>query len=394
MDKAWEKYSLGDIIRLERRPVKIDNEQEYAEIGIFSFGRGIFHKQPRTGFEVGNKDLFLIKQGDFILQITFSWEGAVGLASEYEDGMYGSVRFPTFRVDEQKCYPPFLLNYFRTNDGRNQLIKISPGSAGRNRVLSLKRIPEVVVPLPPLDEQRRIVARIEALAARVNQALELRRQAMEEVQIFWKSSLNDKFQSKSKSLFTLEDVCAAIIDNLHSTPKYDGNNYPCVRSQDIGWGTVNYATALRVSDEEFNQRTSRGEPQTGDIIFVREGDVGRCAIVDGSQRFCLGQRVMMLRPNPIIVIAKYLMYQLISPPILEEQLRESMTGTTSRHLNIGKFRQIKFVIPPLDEQRRIVAYLDDLQSRVDALRRLQAESQRELEALLPSILDRAFKGEL
>jgi type I restriction enzyme S subunit len=100
MRKAWPLVSLDELLRLERRPVKIVPEGQYTEIGIYCFGRGIFHKSPRSGFEVGNKDLFLIKEGDFILQVTFAWEGAVGLASSAEDGMYGSTRFPTFRVNK------------------------------------------------------------------------------------------------------------------------------------------------------------------------------------------------------------------------------------------------------------------------------------------------------
>ena len=87
---------LDRLLRLERRPVSVIADSQYAEIGIYSFGRGIFHKAPRSGLEVGNKELFLIKEGDFILQVTFAWEGAVGLASANEDGMYGSTRFPTF----------------------------------------------------------------------------------------------------------------------------------------------------------------------------------------------------------------------------------------------------------------------------------------------------------
>ena len=69
MANNWKSYSLGDIATLERRLVKLDPDKEYAEIGIYSFGRGIFHKMPRTGFEVGNKKLHLIQEGDFILQI-------------------------------------------------------------------------------------------------------------------------------------------------------------------------------------------------------------------------------------------------------------------------------------------------------------------------------------
>src|SRR5437879_4161971 len=180
--KPWRTVSLGELIRLERRPVKVEPEDLYQEIGIYCFGRGIFHKTPRTGFEVGDKDLFLMKEGDFILQVTFAWEGAIAIVSATEDGMYGSTRYPTFRVDENRCVPQFLLNYFKTEEGLQQLVKICPGSAGRNRVLSIKRIPEVLVPLPGLAEQRRIVARIEELATKIQEARDLRQQAAEEAQ--------------------------------------------------------------------------------------------------------------------------------------------------------------------------------------------------------------------
>jgi type I restriction enzyme S subunit len=78
--------SLGKILKLERRPVEIVPDKKYAEIGIYCFGKGIFHKEPRSGLEVGDKKLFQIKEGDLILQVTFAWEGAVGLASKKEDG--------------------------------------------------------------------------------------------------------------------------------------------------------------------------------------------------------------------------------------------------------------------------------------------------------------------
>src|SRR5437016_748988 len=180
MTRTWPKVSLGELLQLERRPVKVEPEKLYQEIGIYCFGRGIFHKTPRTGFEVGDKNLFLVKEGDFILQITFAWEGAVAIVSPAEDGMYGSTRYPTFRVDESRCVPQFLLNYFKTEEGLQHLVKICPGSAGRNRVLSIKRIPEVFVPLPPLAEQRRVVARIEELAAQIHEARTLRHCAAEE----------------------------------------------------------------------------------------------------------------------------------------------------------------------------------------------------------------------
>jgi type I restriction enzyme S subunit len=60
----------------------------------------------------------------------------------------------------------------------------------------------------------------------------------------------------------------------------------------------------------------------------------------------------------------------------------------------GLLNSIPIPVPPLEEQRRLVAYLDGLQAQVSALRAVQAETERELSALMPSVLDRAFKGEL
>jgi type I restriction enzyme S subunit len=213
--KEYPFCSLGKLLRLERRPVNIIVDEKYAEIGIYCFGKGIFHKEPKR--PVRDKKLFLIKDGDFILQVTFAWEGAVGLASKYEDEMYGSTRFPTFRINGNLCYSPFLVYYFKTQEGRNQLIKISPGSAGRNRVLSIKRISEVQVPLPSLGEQRRIVARIEELAARIEEARELRRRAVEETEALIAARISQLFSKYKIDGWTTGQLGDYVVDDCYGT---------------------------------------------------------------------------------------------------------------------------------------------------------------------------------
>jgi hypothetical protein len=65
---------FDEIAKLERRHAVVLPEEKYAEIGTYSYGKGIFHKPPRTGLEVGDKELYMIRNGDFILQITFAWK--------------------------------------------------------------------------------------------------------------------------------------------------------------------------------------------------------------------------------------------------------------------------------------------------------------------------------
>lgn len=254
----------------------------------------------------------------------------------------------------------------------------------------------IEIPLPPLEEQRRIVGRIEALAGRVREALSMQEKAVEETDSLIFSAMRQIFKAEGNRSVELQTVCSAIIDNLHSNPIYsDDGNIPCIRSSDVGWGKLFLDTAQKTTEAEYELRTVRGKPTENDVVLVREGGgTGKVAIVEKGQKFSLGQRVMMLRPNLDIVQPKYFLFQMLSPFIYEEQILSLSKGSASPHLNIGSLRNFRFVLHPLDEQRRIVAHLDAMQAKVDELQRLQAETQKEMAALMPSILDRAFKGEL
>ena len=233
------------------------------------------------------------------------------------------------------------------------------------------------------------------MAAKIEEARELRKQTAEEAATLWTTSLRSEFDRCRCDEVPLERLCASIIDNLHSNPRYADTGVPCVRSPDVGWGTLNLDTALKTDEVEYRRRTVRGEPQADDIVLVREGGgTGKAALVLPNQRFSLGQRVMMLRPDKRCVLPKFFLYQLLSPLIQEDQIGRLSKGSASPHLNIGALRKFPFKLPPLQEQRHIVAELDDLRAQVDSLKRQQVETSVELDALMPSILDKAFRGEL
>lgn len=382
--------SLGELLKLERRPVKVVPDSQYAEIGIYCFGRGIFHKLPRSGFEVGNKDLFLIKEGDFILQVTFAWEGAVGLASSADDGMYGSTRFPTFRVDESRCFPSYLVNYFKTHEGREQLVKISPGSAGRNRVLSLKRIPEVFVPLPPLSEQCRIVARIEGLTAKIKEARMLRQKSLEEVEALLPSTLEllygKEVIKKWPQKKLIKDKLATVIAGQHiMAGEYNssGNGVPYLT------GPADFG--LNVPEVKRWTLVPKSMALPGDVLLTVKGaGVGKINYAPNFE-VAIGRQLMAIRPDLNNLLSQYVYFFL---DYKFKHFQSISTATTVPGFKKTDVEDLNVPVPPLPEQRRIVTYLDNLQAKVNALKHLQAETEAELDALLPSILDKAFKGKL
>ncbi|SRR6266702_5988342 len=396
MSTAWPTVSLGELIRLERRPVDVIAEQQYQEIGTYSYGRGIFHKTPRSGLEVGNKDLFLMKEGDVILQITFAWEGAIALCSKADDGLFGSVRYPTFRVNEERCYAPFLVKYLATREGLEQIGRICPGSAGRNRVLAIRRLPEVKIPLPSCGEQRRIVARIEELNTKVEEARQLREQTT----------------TGTKALTT--GAAAHVLDKLaHSTPKYAlhsvasirGGGTPSKDAPHFWGGKIPWITpkdmkrrALSDSIDHITDIATTESPakliDPGAVLVVVRGMIlvhtFPAAVLQAPAT--INQDMKALIPDKRL-LPEYLCAVLWTwnPRILELVDR---SGHDTRKLNTDKLLAFEIPVPTIQEQKSTLAELDALQTKVDSVKALQSETATELNAMLRAILDKGFKGDL
>ena len=176
--KGWELRKLRHLLKRIKRPVEVRAETEYREIGIRSWGKGIFHKEPVRGSLLEEKSVFAIEPGDLVLNIVFAWEGAVAVASEREIGMVGSHRFPTFRPSN-KVDLDYLLMVLQSEQGRRLMEVNSPGAAGRNKTIRLDQFLDEEIPVPPLVEQREIVQRFRtseqslgALVLRLREAID------------------------------------------------------------------------------------------------------------------------------------------------------------------------------------------------------------------------------
>jgi len=147
------RVAMGEIAPLVRRPVVIDPDASYPELGVRSFGKGTFHKPSLPGIEVGAKKLFTVEAGDLVFNIVFAWEGAVAVAAEGDAGRVGSHRFLTCVPEPGRATSDFLRFWFLGEEGMLALGQASPGGAGRNRTLGIKALEAIKVPVPSLDAQ-------------------------------------------------------------------------------------------------------------------------------------------------------------------------------------------------------------------------------------------------
>lgn len=395
MTATWNSIPLGHILTRSTRAITLEPNASYREVKVRMNGKGVVERRVVRGSEIASDSRFVVRAGQFIISRIDARHGASGLVPEELDGAVVTNDFPVFDVKEDRLDPQFFGWMTKTASFVELCRLASEGTTNRVRLVE-QRFMSLPIALPLLNEQRRIVAQIEALANKSREAVRLRQLASSELQAFERSASRHVFEQLHEQPVPLESVCAAIIDNLHSTPDYSGAGLvPCIRSPDVGFGTLDLAKARKTSEQEYARRTVRGEPRPDDIVLVREGGgTGKCALVASGQRFSLGQRVMMLRPDTRKVRPKFFLHQLLSPVIREDHIQELSKGSASPHLNIGALRRFPFILPSLTTQDAIVRELDDLQDKVCAVKQIQADAAAELNAMLPAILDKAFRGEL
>jgi restriction endonuclease S subunit len=155
MIEGVEWKPLKEIASLVRRAVKTKPDGRYEEMGIRSFGKGTFQKPMLTGKQIGNKRIYTIHEGDLVFNNVFAWEKAIAVAKAEDHGRVGSHRFITYVPHEGQATSEFLCHHFLGERGIEDIRAASPGSAGRNRTLGLKKLEKILVPVPEYDEQKR-----------------------------------------------------------------------------------------------------------------------------------------------------------------------------------------------------------------------------------------------
>jgi type I restriction enzyme S subunit len=394
MRSHWKEVALGEFAKPVRRPVEVVIGKSYRTIGVKWWGEGAYEREAIDGAQTAAKTLSLVREDDLIINKIWVRHGSTAIASSAVDGCAASGEFPTFSFDLSRVIPRWIHWQTKTRAFWEKCDSLSRGTSGKNRIKP-ELFLTIQVPLPPLPEQQRVVARIEVLAARIQEARALRQQATE--------------TSEALSYATLMGVRQQLLRNSHSrarlgqvtnvtsggTPSRDNpafwnGDIPWVKTGELLDGDIS-STEEHITHEGLANSSAKIFPPGTVLIALygqgqTRGRTGQLLVPAATNQACCA-----ILPKPEKFDPRYIQFWLKS---LYVELRERAQGGAQPNWNGALIKDLEIAFPSLPEQRQIVAYLDELQEKTDALKAVQAETSAELDALMPSILDKAFRGEL
>ncbi|HEY5912049.1 MAG TPA: restriction endonuclease subunit S [Verrucomicrobiae bacterium] len=396
MTKPWPTVRLGEVLRQRREFVTIDDLTNYKRPRVQLHVQGIVLRDEVPGALIKTKTQQVCLTGEFLVAEIDAKVGGFGIVPESLDGSIVSSHYFLFVIDEAKLDPRFLAFFIRTPAFREQV-----AAQGSTNYAAIRpaHVLGYEIPLPPLAEQRRIVARIEELAAQIHEARSLRHQAAEETDALLVSAQSALTRPQHADAATVEALAGK--DGLRN-----GKSVKSTGSE----SEIRCLTLSSMRNGRIDTRDNKPVPMSREEAQAFQVRPGQVYVVrgNGSKDLCGCAGMISGAAEGVIFPDLFIQVSLPQDRMLPEFFVAAWNSSATRtaieekakttsgiwKINQGHILTTQIPVPPLPEQRRIVAELDALQAQVTALKRLQAETAAELDALLPAILDRAFKGNL
>jgi type I restriction enzyme S subunit len=383
MVSDWPMVPLGEILTKSEEWIEIQPDGQYRQVTVRLWGEGVVLRNEVSGTQIAAKRRHVVRSRQFILSRIDARNGAFGLVPDSLEGAVVSNDFPTFNIDRERVLPRFLAWMSKTRGFVDLCRAASEGTTNRVR-LKVDRFLATKIPLPPLNEQRRIVARIEELAALIEEAGGLRVKAREDVDALCRAIILDP----------RIDTISIPMSELVTLKKPDILVQPDVTYHFAGvysFGRGVFQSKIKAGVEFSYRRLTK--LSTGNFVYPKlmawEGAFG--IVPPECDGLVVSPEFPVFEVNEDKVLPETLDVYFRTPAIWE-LVAEISTGTNvrRRRLHPNNFLNFEFPLPPISIQMK----LQEINGMLDPVRRLQTDTAAKLDALLPSVLHRAFRGEL
>lgn len=298
-----------------------------------------------------SKDLHLLKLveiGDFVISLR-SFQG--GIERCYHRGIISPAY--TVLTAGSAVYRDYLTFLFKSKPFISSLTLAVTGiREGQNIDYSMLAVD--LLPVPPVEEQAAIVKYLTHANARIDKAIAAKRRLVALLREEATAASRGIFAELDTPILRAKDVCLRIIDCKNRTPDYvEGGGFHVVRTTCVRAGKFSLEGSYPTDAENFAAWTQRGVPEFGDVFFTREAPAGEAALVPEGIDVCLGQRMMLYRPDPLKIRSEYLMHAIYDEPA-RRFISLATNGSTVGHLRVGDIGAIPVRVPELSVQDEVL----------------------------------------
>jgi len=384
----WSVLGLGEVISHRKEFIRIDDVQKYRRCRVQLHAKGIVLRDEVEGIAIKTKKQQVCRADELLVAEIDAKVGGFGIVPPELDGAIVSSHYFLYSLNPEKVDSAFIDYFVRT-----PLFKDQVQAQGSTNYAAIKanQVLDYQIPLPPLSEQRRIVAKIEQLAAKVEEAQSLRETSTKSAQAYFIASqaetMNNALLSGTKKIIDCVIFERGKFSHRpRNDPRFFGGDHPWIQIGEIE-SADKYITNWRETLNDEGIAISKKFPK-GTVLISIAATIGSVGILDFD--CCVPDSIVAATPKTG-TDSEFIYHYL---GFLRTHLEDIAPQSAQKNINLRILSSLPFPDISAQEQHRIVVYLDSLQAKVDRLKALQSQTGAELDRLLPSILDRAFKGEL
>ena len=271
----------------------------------------------------------------------------------------------------------------------------SKGTGTTFKAITQDVVKNLEIPIPPLPEQERIVARIEELFSQLDAGVETLKKTKAQLAVYRQAVLKEAFSDCDDSV-TMGSV-ATMIDPQpsHRTPPEFENGIPYIGIGDIDYNekTIRFKNARKVNPSVYEDHLQRYTLRDGDFVMGKIGTIGKPFRLPLPQNYTLSANVILIQPDAGKINPEYLFWQ-FSSPLITEQLMEGKNETSQPAFGIQKARLLQIKMCSLEAQDRIVYDIREKISVCENIEQTVTLTLQQAEAMRQSILKDAFEGRL
>jgi len=332
-----------------------------------------------------------LRNGDLLFaKITPCMEnGKIAVADGLKNRLgFASTEFHVIRFG-RNVIPDFYRYYLLWEKIRKQAEKNMTGSAGQKRVPT-SFIQNLVVPVPPPETQRKIVAILEK--AEATQRLRAEADALMQQQSIslFNNMFGDPVSNRMKWEVRKLGELATIKDVDHKMPIGVEEGIYYISTKDFhSLDSIDFSGAKKISEHDFQQLSKKIEPKYGDIIYSRYGTIGEVRLVPKDVKFQISYSLCIIRLEKDVIKLKFLYYLLKNPNFLRYALSKKRSSAIP-DLGLNEIKQFNIIVPPLPLQQE---FLNSIK-KYEILLQSQKLSASQIELMNASLFNRAFNGKL